>query len=93
MATSTIKTHASRLSVTEYGDTITIATQSAFTFTKNVSVSGKRIIGIVGVGAANGNALLSRCIISGNNAIITVKNDSTSEITVNLYFDVLYEAT
>lgn len=93
MATSTVKTHAGRLSVTEYGETITISASSTSTVTKDVSRSGYRIIGTVGVGTMNGNALLSRCIISGNNAIITLKNDSTADITVNVYVDVLYEAT
>lgn len=93
MATSTIKPHVGRLSVTEYGETITVSASSTYTVTKDVSRSGYRIIGIVGVSSSNANNLIGGFGISGNNAIIVVKNTTTASITENLYFDVLYEAT
>ena len=92
MATSTIKTHAGRLSTTEYGESITISASSTYTVTKDVSRIGYRIIGIVGIAQSNANAPIVEFVISGNNAIIVVKNTTTASISENLYFDVLYEA-
>lgn len=91
MATSTIKA-SSKVYTKGFAKNITVDANSSTGITDDISLSGYTAIGIVGVEANNTFLAVARSSLNSANqtANITFHNYTTSAITSNIAFIVLY---